>query len=501
MDARNDRPQAESADPSGRIFRLVLYDGLASEAMGTLSTGVLLAGFAVDLGASNAAIGLLAAVPFFVQLLQLPAALLVEWLRARRAICVWASGIGRCFLLASAISPMLGPEARIAALIGFLAMHQGMAAIAGCAWNSWMRDLVPAAEYGRFFGRRTAATTALAMVLAFAGGVVVDAWKAHIPGAPAFAYSVLFALSALIGMFGVYLLLLTPDPPMAPAERYPNPFRLLAAPLRDANYRQVILFLSSWNFAVNLAAPFFTVYMLKMLGYSMMAVMTLTIASQLSNIAFLSIWGSLSDRFSNKAVLRVAAPLFLACTLAWTFTGLGWTSPFRFPMLLVIHILMGISTAGIALASNNIVMKLSPGEQATSYLAVNSVITASCAAIAPIIGGLCADFFATHQLTLGFTWKGGPSDVTVQVLDFHAWTFFFGLAFLAGLYSLHRLSFVHEVSGRPDPMVLRDLLLEARKSIHSLSSAAGLLRIVRTPLWVLRPITPKRSREARLPPY
>src|SRR5271165_6655770 len=71
-----------------RALRLVLYDALASEAMGTLTTGVFLAGFAVELGAPNLAIGVLAAVPFFVQLLQIPAVLLVERLRARRDICV-----------------------------------------------------------------------------------------------------------------------------------------------------------------------------------------------------------------------------------------------------------------------------------------------------------------------------------------------------------------------------------------------------------------------------
>ena len=65
--------------------------------------------------------------------------------------------------------------------------------------------------------------------------------------------------------------------------------------------------------------------------------------------------------------------------------------------------------------------------------------------------------------------------VTVQVLNFHSWTFFFGLAFVVGLYSLHRLSFVQETSGTTDPLLVRDLLLEARRSIHSLSSAAGLL--------------------------
>ena len=55
----------ESTD-TDRTFRLVLYDALASEAMSTLTAGVFLTGFLVELGASNLAIGLLAAVPFTV---------------------------------------------------------------------------------------------------------------------------------------------------------------------------------------------------------------------------------------------------------------------------------------------------------------------------------------------------------------------------------------------------------------------------------------------------
>ena len=67
----HDTPDADLAARRG--LRLVLYDALASEAMGTLTTGVFLAGFAVELAAPNFAIGILAAVPFFVQLLQIPA--------------------------------------------------------------------------------------------------------------------------------------------------------------------------------------------------------------------------------------------------------------------------------------------------------------------------------------------------------------------------------------------------------------------------------------------
>jgi MFS family permease len=476
-----------AASDIDRTFRLVLYDALASEAMASLTTGVFLAGFMVQLGASNLSIGLLAAVPFSVQFLQLPAVVLVERIRARRAICAWAAGIGRSFLLVAAAAPFLGAHVAIAVLIGAVALYQALAAVAGCAWNSWMRDLVPETDFGRFFGRRSAATTALATVVALLGGLLIDSWRRHVPGDPAIAYSALFAASAVFGFCGVWLLSITPEQPMPPVAQRAKVLALLSTPFRDKNFRRLMVFLSSWNFAANLAAPFFAVYMLKSLGYAMTTIIALTVASQLSNIAALGLWGNLIDRYSNKAVLQISAPLFLVCTLGWTLTGLAWIGSATLYLLVGIHVLMGVATAGVALASGNIVMKLSPTGQATTFLAASSVVTATCGAIAPVIGGLCADFFSARELTLAFTWTGGVGKVTIQVLDFHAWTFFFGLACVAGLYSLHRLSFVQEVAGTTDKLLMRDLLLEAGRSIRSLSSAAGLLRVALPQSWLVPP--------------
>jgi MFS family permease len=468
-----------------RTFRLVLYDALASEAMGTLTTGVFLAGFMVDLGASNVAIGVLAAVPFTVQFLQLPAVLLVERLRRRRSICTWSAAIGRSFLLVAAIAPFLRADAGVILLIAAVALNQAMAAIAGCSWNSWMRDLVPETEFGRFFGRRAAATTAVATAVALVCGLLIDRWKALLPGHPAYVYSAMFVVSTAIGFYGVWLLSITPDQPMSAVTERTSSRVLLALPFRDRNFRRLMIFLASWNFAANLAAPFFVVYMLKTIGYSMGTVIVLTTASQLSNLAALGLWGGLIDRFSNKAVLRTAAPLFLLCTLAWTFTGLAWVQPFVFLVLLAIHVAMGVATAGVALASSNIAMKLSPAGQATSFLAANSVVSATCAATAPIIGGLCADFFAAGDLSFAFTWKSEAGEMTLPVLDFHAWTFLFGIASIVGLYSLHRLSFVRETAGTTDPLLVRHFLIEVRRSMLGMSSAAGLLRVVRVPSWLL----------------
>src|SRR3546814_6829510 len=69
------------------LKRLVI-EALFSNTTAALTTGVVLTAFALHLGANNATIGLLAAIPFLTQLAQIPALALVERLRERKRIAV-----------------------------------------------------------------------------------------------------------------------------------------------------------------------------------------------------------------------------------------------------------------------------------------------------------------------------------------------------------------------------------------------------------------------------
>ena len=99
-------------------------------------------------------------------------------------------------------------------------------------------------------------------------------------------------------------------------------------------------------------------------------------------------------------------------------------------------------------------------------------------------------YYAGHGVTFDNENYLLPTDINpkgVRDLDLHALTFLFGIAAVVGLYSLHRLTLVEEAAGTTDRLLLRHLLLEARRSVHSLSSAAGLLRVVKAPSWRVRP--------------
>jgi hypothetical protein len=88
-------------------LRSVIKDGLATRVKVTLTGGVFLVAFALKLGASNSVIGLMAAIPSLVQLIQIPSVYLIEKYRIRRAISVYTSALSRIFWLLIALIPFL----------------------------------------------------------------------------------------------------------------------------------------------------------------------------------------------------------------------------------------------------------------------------------------------------------------------------------------------------------------------------------------------------------
>jgi len=475
-------------------LKTVIKDGLTTQTMVSLTGGVFLVAFALKLGASNLIIGLLAAIPALAQLIQIPSIYLVEKYRVRRAISVYASASSRLFWLLIAFIPFLfSIKAGLTFLIAAILLNAIFTAVSTCSWNSWMRDLVPKERLGSFFSKRMSLATGLGIPLSLGAGIYLDYWKKLWPNYELYGYSVLFFLGFLAGMLGVYYISNIPEPRMTPIEKKTKFTTLISQPFNDANFKQLIIFLGSWNFAVNLAAPFFTVYMLKRLQLDMWLIIALAVLSQVISLTFFRIWGTLSDRFSNKSVLGVSGPLFIGCILAWTFTTMPEKYFLTIPLLVAIHIILGISTSGVTLASGNIGLKLAPKGQATAYLAVNSFINSLAAGIAPIIGGIFADFFVGRELSWTLTWTSPERELTFPALNFQQWDFFFFIAFIIGLYSVHRLAMIKEIGEVKEKIVIRELISEVGRATRNLSTAGGLRHLINFPFLIVRRF--KRKKE------
>jgi len=460
----------------------VIKDGLATQAMVTLTSGIFLVAFGLQLGASNTVIGLLAAIPPLAELIQMPAISVVENVRNRRLVCVGASIVARLFWLVIAFIPFLfGPTAAVPVLIMSLVLYGCISAISHCSWNSWMRDLVPQEILGSFFSRRMSLSLALGIVLSLGASVLIDFIQRNPTFSPGTAYSVIFLGGFIAGLFGIWYMSRIPEPLMKETVKVPLLDQVRSA-FRDDNFSRLISFLGAWNFAVNLAAPFFTVYLLVMLDFDITVVIALAILSQVSSVLSYGMWGRIADRFSNKSVLRVSGPLFMICILGWTFTTMPSRHLLTIPLLIVLHILMGLSTAGVTLASANIGLKLAPHGGATAYLATINITNSLAAGIAPVIGGMFVDSFKATELSLTLNWVSPGSSFAIQTLDFQYWDFFFFFAFLIGMYSIHRLAYVKEAGEVEDRLVVHEMIAQVHREMRNLSTVGGLRYMLRFPV-------------------
>jgi MFS family permease len=151
--------------------------------------------------------------------------------------------------------------------------------------------------------------------------------------------------------------------------------------------------------------------------------------------------------------------------------------------LVFLHFYMGGAVAGVTLATTNIALKLSPKGSATAYVATSAFASAFAAGIAPILGGLFADFFAARRFDLLIRWTSPEGVVLLSPLKLSNWDFYFIIAAVLGLYAIHRLSLVEETGEIERREMVQQLLHQTRRN---LSTVAGLRAITELPAALTR---------------
>jgi MFS family permease len=460
---------------------MMTLEGIASLSMFSVTTSGILAAYALILGASNFQIGILAAISFITQPLQIPAILLVERLRRRKAIALLSWAPAQIIWIPIALIPFfvgIPSQMAVALLLLFMAIRGGLGAVTNTAWNSWIRDLVPQRILGSFFSRRLALATVASIIFGLAGAVFVDFWEGQAAaGSEVLGYTfVLLAGAIFLGLASPVFMARMPEPLMPPMSGpQPSLGQTISMPLRDRNFRQLVNFLFSWGFAANLAIPFFTIFMLQRLGFPLSAVIVLNTLAQLTNVLFLRVWGPFTDQFGSKVVLSICVSLYLLVILGWVFTTQPERHFLTVPLVIVLQAFAGIAAAGVNLTVGTIGLKLAPQGQATSYMAVASLATNLGAGLGPLVGGLFADFFSVRVFRLTFEWVSHGTPVfEFPALDLTGFEFLFGIAFVIGLLTLNTLTTIKEDGEVGREVVLDELLAPTRAMTRSMGSVPGL---------------------------
>ncbi len=463
-----------------RSLRSMDWSGMSAGAMRSLGTGGLMAAYALALGANNLEVGIIAALPFITQVMRLPAVLLVEAFRRRKALGWPAFALMQLVWLPIGLVPLLldtPGKLAVFLVIVFLGVHGALNSLWVTTSNTWLRDLVPPDRLASYFGRRLAMVTIAISVIGLAGGFFVQWWESIArPGEGVFAFSFLLVGGVCVfGTFGVFAMSRAAEPMMPPSVQSElSPVRMLLAPLRDPNYFRLIKFLFAWSLISNLAIPFFAIYMLKVIGISLPVVMGLTALGHLSNVLFVRVWGSFADRVGSKTVLSLSASLYLLVIIGWVFT----THPERYlltmPLLVALHLLGGAAAAGVTLTVNTLAIKVAPEGRAVPFSGVAGMMVGLGSGIGPILGGLVADYFSVRSLDLSVTWSAPAGVTALPAVSLSGFEFLFGMAFVLGLLSLNLLAPLRETGEVSRDTALAELMAGMAPVARAVSSVPGL---------------------------
>ena len=462
-----------------RTLRLMRWDNVAAAALFSLGSGGFMAAYALALGANNLQVGLLAALPPMSQVVQLPAILAIERFRVRKAIGLPAWFLAQLMWLPIGAVPFLletpGAPA-VAAVIALLALRGLFGPVWVTASVNWMRDLVPRELLGSYYSRRLALMTIAMAVTGLGGSFFVRWWQSWAaPDEAIFAYSFLLIGGwAVLGVTGPLLVSRAKEPVMPPApETGRSTVSIILEPLRDANFSRLVRFLVIWNFALNMAVPFFAVYMLTRLGLSLPVVIGFTILSQMTNVLFVRVWGAMADRTGSKTVLSLSASLYLLVIIGWVFT----TNPDRYflslPLLGALHVFAGIAAAGVLLTIQTLTLKSAPTGRATPYLGIAGMAAGLGAGTGPLVGGALADFFSVRVFRIDFSWSSPNGLFELPAVTLTGFDFLFAIAFILGLLSLDLLAALREEGEIGRETALNELMAGSAPMVRAMSSVPG----------------------------
>jgi MFS family permease len=324
-----------------RDLRAIVADGVAFSVMVGIGETYVPA-FALAAGHGEVVAGLVATLPMLAgALFQLVTPAAVRRLRSyRRWVVVCACGQALSFvpLAIGAAAGRIG----LAWLALATVAYWGFGMATGPAWNAWITGLVPAPMRAPFFASRARLAHATLFLAILTGGLLLQ-WGRSV-SAEVLLFSALFASALLARLVSARFLWLQSEAPGQASRHRALPPEAVVRAVRSAGSARVLMYLLGMHAAVNVAAPYFTPFMLGPLALSYTEFMTLTAAAFLSRVAVLPLLGRLAHRRGTATLLWWGAVGIVPLPVLWLVSH-------HFAWLLAVQVCAGAAWAALEFAT------------------------------------------------------------------------------------------------------------------------------------------------------
>src|SRR3989339_1293350 len=152
-----------------------VFEGMTTEIFGSCIERLLITGWAYYLNIGPFYIGIIGAIPFFLQLLHLIAAFFTYMVGKRKLalITITLRRLSYLPLILLALD-QISNSSKIATFLAVIIVADILGVFGNNAWTTWMSELVPQALRGKYFGVRTAIVTFIRLCSVYIIGIYLD---------------------------------------------------------------------------------------------------------------------------------------------------------------------------------------------------------------------------------------------------------------------------------------------------------------------------------------
>jgi hypothetical protein len=344
--------------------------------------------FAIAIGLGDVATGLLATGPMLVgACLQLVTPLGVRMFGSYRTWVVWCARFQALSFIPLVVGAFVG---RIDMLwLAFATVAYWTAGMsAGPAWNAWVTSLVPDRIRETFFARRTRAAHASLLVALVFGGLSLELGRRYDFELAVFGVLFVGALAARL-ISAEYLASQSERPGLLSEHRSLGPAATWLR-LREAGSLRVLQYLLVMQVVTNIAAPYFTPYMLNRLELSYGEFMGLIAASFLARVAILPRLGRIARDESARRLLWLGGLGIVPLPILWLVSD-------SFVYLLFIQLVAGCAWAAIELATTLSFFEGIAEADRASVLSVFNLANALATVAGALVGAALLTHFETSS--------------------------------------------------------------------------------------------------------
>jgi MFS family permease len=337
--------------------------------------------YGIFLGATPQQIGFLIASPNFLSALaQLFAVRAVLKAGTRRGLLVGMTTVQALMLIPLAVLPAFAFPWKMGLLITLVSIFRVTGALMGPAWGSLVSDYLPEGQRGQYLGWRSHVVNLAGVAnMAFWGLVLLLTKRVS----QNVGFILLFSAAAAFRLWSILFMARMTEVHVAHAPETGLMLGEFFRKFRESNLVKFVCYVAGVTFATQLAAPFFSMYMLKDLkmGYGSYAVVHLS--SVVAGLAAFPAWGRHADEVGNARIMKSVSLLLPLSPFLWAFAR--GTLP-----LVLVEIFSGFVWSGFTLASTNFLYDAVPPPLRVRWLAAFSLINGAAVFLGALLGGWMA---------------------------------------------------------------------------------------------------------------